>query len=385
MTLAAPRALFAVRLLLALSGPGLVVSAWASEGHAPARVASTAPAPAAKPAVQAPAPAADAKDDAAPQRSVTLKTSVQPIEDPMERLRRRLAERLHAEASKPEPNLVKVVNQPVGEDDATVTLRPSARMKLAASRPAKPRPAAKPEAAVAAIAAAGAQASNAALLWGYEGSTGPDHWAQLKPEYAACGTGKRQSPIDIRDNIGVQLDLVQFDYKPSAFSVVDNGHTVQVDVAKGNFIEVMGRRYELEEFHFHRPSEERLNGQQFDMVAHLTHKDAEGRIAIVAVLLDRGSPQPVVQAVWNNLPLEKGDTLSARTPLDLNGLLPADRGYYTYMGSLSTPPCSEGVLWMVMKQPVGIAPDQIGVFARLYPMNARPVQATAGRLIKGPK
>ena len=165
--------------------------------------------------------------------------------------------------------------------------------------------------------------------------------------------------------------------------VIGNAHRLSPSLfAPGNSIEVMGRRYELAQFHFHRPSEERIDGRQFDMVVHLVHKDPEGRLAVVAVLLERGSAQPVVQKVWNNLPLEKGEEVPARDTLDLAALLPAERSYFTYMGSLTTPPCSEGVLWMVMKQPVTISPEQIGIFARLYPMNARPIQSAAGRLIK---
>jgi carbonic anhydrase len=221
-----------------------------------------------------------------------------------------------------------------------------------------------------------------AAHWDYAGNGGPAQWGQMNPEFSKCSSGTRQSPIDIRDGIRVELEPVQFDYKPSAFRVIDNGHTVQVNVAPGSSIEVMGRRYELVQFHFHRPSEERIDGKQFDMVVHLVHKDLEGRLAVVAVLLERGSAQAVVQGVWNNLPLEKGEELAARTPLDPNELLPAERRYFTYMGSLTTPPCSEGVLWMVMKQPVQISAEQIGIFARLYPMNARPIQSASGRLIK---
>jgi carbonic anhydrase len=175
---------------------------------------------------------------------------------------------------------------------------------------------------------------------------------------------------------------VQFDYRPSGFRVVDNGHTIQVNVGAGNSIEVLGRRFELVQFHFHRPSEERIDGRQFDMVAHLVHKDLDGRLAVVAVLLDRGSAQPLVQTIWNNLPLEKGDEVAAKGSIDLNALLPAERAYFTYMGSLTTPPCSEGVLWMVLKKPVQISAAQIGIFARLYPMNARPIQSASGRTIK---
>ncbi len=231
--------------------------------------------------------------------------------------------------------------------------------------------------------AAGARhASPHAPHWSYDGEGGPAVWGQMKPEFSACSAGKRQSPIDIREGLKLSLDPVTFDYKPSVFKVQDNGHTIQVNLAAGNSIEVMGQRFELVQFHFHRPSEESIDGRRFDMVAHFVHKSLEGRLAVVAVLIERGSVQGQLQQVWNNLPLEKGDSVNARGTLDLERLLPAERGYFTYMGSLTTPPCSEGVLWMVMKQPVQASHDQLGVFARLYPMNARPIQSASGRLIK---
>lgn len=220
------------------------------------------------------------------------------------------------------------------------------------------------------------------LHWGYAGEGGPAEWGELDPSYTTCSRGTRQSPIDIREGIRVDLDPIQFDYRPTAFRVIDNGHTVQVNLAPVNSIQIGGRRYELVQFHFHRPSEERINGRQFDMVAHLVHKDPEGRLAVVAVLIEQGRQHPVVQSVWNNLPLERGEENAAQSALDLNALLPEDRRYYTYMGSLTTPPCTEGVLWMVLKEPVQVAPDQVLVFSRLYPMNARPIQSGSGRLIK---
>jgi len=218
--------------------------------------------------------------------------------------------------------------------------------------------------------------------WSYEGEGGPAAWGSLKPEFSLCAKGQRQSPIDIRDGIVVDLQPVQFDYRPGGFSVIDNGHTVQVDVARGNTIEVMGRRYELVQFHFHRPSEERIDGRQFELSVHLVHRDPEGRLAVVAVVLERGAAQPVVQQVWNNLPLEKHEAVPASSAIDPSDLLPPDRRYYTYMGSLTTPPCTEGVLWMVMQKPVPVSTQQIDIFSRLYPMNARPAQQAAGRLIK---
>ena len=315
------------------------------------------------------APASEARPEARPAEA---KTKAQPevqraeVQDPMDRLRERLAEKLGATKAAPtNPNVLRVAARAEAESGHG----PAPAAAKAAAPKQKPAAAPKPEHAHAAH-------------WSYEGEGGPASWGAMKPEFAKCASGTRQSPIDIREGIKVQLDLVPFDYKPSAFRVIDNGHTVQVNVAPGNSIEVMGRRYELAQFHFHRPSEERIDGRQFDMVVHLVHKDPEGRLAVVAVLLERGSAQPVVQKIWNNLPLEKGEEVPARDTLDLGALLPSERSYFTYMGSLTTPPCSEGVLWMVMKQPVTISPEQIGIFARLYPMNARPIQSAAGRLIK---
>ncbi|MCA0176199.1 MAG: carbonic anhydrase family protein [Proteobacteria bacterium] len=246
--------------------------------------------------------------------------------------------------------------------------------------PAKPRRAApaKPQPAPNKPAAA-----HDAPHWSYQGEGAPEHWAELSPEFALCATGQRQSPIDIRGGVTVDLEPIAFDYRPTGFSVLDNGHTVQVNVGSGNRLTISGKRYELLQFHFHRPSEERIDGRQFEMVAHLVHKSDEGRLAVVAVLLQEGSVQPLIQQVWNALPLETGMAQPAPGSINLTHLLPEDRRYYTYMGSLTTPPCSEGVLWMVLKQPVTLTAAQIAVFSHLYPMNARPVQPQSGRLIKG--
>ena len=223
---------------------------------------------------------------------------------------------------------------------------------------------------------------HAHIHWDYEGEGGPENWAKLDSKNLTCATGKRQSPIDIRDGIKVDLEPIQFNYRPSTFRIVDNGHTVQVAVGDSS-ISLTGKTYELVQFHFHRPSEEKVNGQRFDMVAHLVHKSDDGDLAVVAVLLERGSENPFIQMLWNNLPLEKKVEVSPPTAIiDPANLLPASRNYYTYMGSLTTPPCTEGVLWLVMKQPVQVSPDQINIFSRLYKNNARPTQPIANRMIK---
>lgn len=218
--------------------------------------------------------------------------------------------------------------------------------------------------------------------WSYEGDSGPANWSKINVDWAKCGNGSRQSPIDIRDGMKVELEQISFDYHPSSFNVVDNGHTVQVGVSGGNYITVQNRMFELQQFHFHRPSEERINGKAFEMVVHLVHRDAEGRQAVLALLLERGAPQATIQTVWNNLPLEKFETMQPTILLDPAEMLPARRDYYTYMGSMTEPPCSEGVLWMVMKQPVQASPAQMALFSRLYPLNARPIQPGNGRIIK---
>ena len=247
---------------------------------------------------------------------------------------------------------------------------------------AKPKKASRPEGYMLELTHSEPAVQHAHIHWGYEGAGAPENWSKLDPQNKACAIGERQSPIDIKDGIKVDLEPIKFNYQPSTFRIVDNGHTVQVQVGEGS-ISLTGKSYELVQFHFHRPSEEKINGQRFDMVVHLVHKADDGQLAVVAVLLERGNENPFIQTLWNYMPLEKNMPVSPPNAIvDLNTLLPTSRNYYTYMGSLTTPPCSEGVLWLVMKQPVQVSPEQINIFSRLYRNNARPIQPSSGRLIK---
>jgi carbonic anhydrase len=221
--------------------------------------------------------------------------------------------------------------------------------------------------------------------WSYDGESGPQAWGNLKPDFNTCATGKRQSPINIEDSATPQgpAEPVQFAYAPSNGTVVNNGHTIQVDVQGENTITVRGSTYRLVQFHFHTPSEEQINFKRFPMVVHLVHKNSEGQLAVVAVLLDEGTANAFIDKVWTYMPLDTGDRV--RMPpglLNLSELLPTDQRYYQFMGSLTTPPCSEGVLWMVLKQPVSISKAQYKLFTQLYPNNARPVQAANGRVVR---
>jgi carbonic anhydrase len=238
---------------------------------------------------------------------------------------------------------------------------------------------------VVASLGAHATAEGTAPHWNYRGATGPGRWAQLGSEFGACRPGRAQSPIDIRQDTVQKAELppIVFAYKRSPLKVIDNGHTIQVNYAPGNTIDIGGHRYELVQFHFHRPSEEKIDGKHYDMVAHLVHKDAEGRLAVVAVLLAPGAINRMVAAVWSNLPSHKETEVAVQgVEIDASDLLPSDRAYYTFDGSLTTPPCSEGVTWFVLKHPSTLSNGEIERFARAYSMNARPVQPLNGRRVR---
>jgi carbonic anhydrase len=220
--------------------------------------------------------------------------------------------------------------------------------------------------------------------WSYSGATGPEHWASEDPAFATCGTGTRQSPIDIQRTVVKALPAIQFAYQPIPLVVTDTGHSFQVNAPAGSGgITVGGERYELVQFHFHRPSEERIHGRGYAMVAHLVHKNAEGQLAVVAVLIRQGDANAFLKPVFDNFPA-KGTPQSyvAGATVNLSDFLPQQRGYYTFEGSLTTPPCSERVRWFVLKSPVTASAAQERLFAGRYDHNARPVQPLDGREVE---
>lgn len=228
---------------------------------------------------------------------------------------------------------------------------------------------------------------NAPVVWGYEGTTAPEFWGKLSPKFSLCDTGSRQSPIDIRDSIKVNAELITFDYQPSVLRIEDDGHSIGMLYDPGSFVKISGSEYELVKATFHLPSEERVNGRGHDMVVHLMHKDRDGRIAMVAVFFDVDRALKKGPALLGKIlafvPLEKNQTVySSEVYIQAQDFIPKDRDYYSYTGSLTTPPCTEGVLWLVMKQPVLISYEQLQVFYRLYHHNVRPTQPSNHRLIK---
>ncbi|WP_353398430.1 carbonic anhydrase family protein [Hydrogenophaga sp. 5NK40-0174] len=229
------------------------------------------------------------------------------------------------------------------------------------------------------------KAHSAVAHWDYTGETGPANWGSMKPEFSTCDSGQRQSPIHIQsmDAMPGPAEPIEFHYMPSGGNVVNNGHTIQVNPMGHNYIKVRGDVYQLVQFHFHHPAEEKVNYKGFAMVAHLVHKNQAGQLAVVAILMDVGHENPLVRKVWTHMPLDVNDRVGLPDEtVDLFELLPSDQRYFQFMGSLTTPPCTEGVLWLVIKQPVTVGPQQLRAFSRIFPMNARPTQELNGRLVR---
>jgi carbonic anhydrase len=233
------------------------------------------------------------------------------------------------------------------------------------------------------LASARAAADDAAPHWGYKGATGPSHWAGLATEYQECKIGKFQSPIDIRGAKVAELPPIEFGYQAAPLHIINNGHTIQVNVPPGSFFNVGGKRYELVQFHFHHPSETKLGGQAFPLELHLVHKDADGKLAVVGVLLADGKANPTLAGLFKYIPKEKEkESAPDGVTVDPNGMLPTNRAYYTFPGSLTTPPCSEEVTWYVLRTPVRVSQHEVASFAAQYPLNARPDQPLNGRPVQ---
>jgi carbonic anhydrase len=221
--------------------------------------------------------------------------------------------------------------------------------------------------------------------WDYEGKRGELNWGKLDPAYKACSKGHEQSPIDIRNaRLNKALQPIEFHYIGGPVTLVNTGHTVEVRVDPGSYIVAAGVRFDLVQFHFHHPGEAAVRGKLTDMEVHLVHKSAEGKLAVVAVRLrqDLDAPNAVLAALWPHLPKTTGATDKVAEMVNAGGLLPADRGYWTYEGSLTAPPCTEGVRWFVLEDELTLSRDQVRAFAALYKMNTRGLQDAHGRRIE---
>lgn len=237
-------------------------------------------------------------------------------------------------------------------------------------------------------AAGGASAVTAAAPakaeWSYEGRTGPARWGDLDPAYALAKTGKQQSPVDIVTAQATRKDAspLSASYHATSLEILNNGHTIEDDYHGGGALTVDGHEYALAQFHFHSPSEHTLDGQHTPMELHLVHKDAAGKLAVIGVQIREGRAHPELAKLREHLPTTPGRKEAVEGILvDASRLLPASMASYRYSGSLTTPPCSEGVSWFVLQEPIEASADQIGAFREVIHGNNRPTQPLNGRTI----
>ena len=218
------------------------------------------------------------------------------------------------------------------------------------------------------------------VCWGYEAENGPDVWAQLSPEYGLCCVGIHQSPIDIVNPTPAELRSITFNYQPTSLSIQNTGNTIQVMYPKGSWIEIDRTKYHLLQFHFHAPSEHTVAGDLSDMEMHLVHQSEDGTLAVIGALIKSGSMNAAFNPFWDHLPSVPGESKQIKDViLNAYDLLPSRKHTYRYTGSLTTPPCSEGVKWFVLTTPIEMSHSQIAAFKSIMFGNNRPVQPLNGR------
>lgn len=236
--------------------------------------------------------------------------------------------------------------------------------------------------ALAALLASGFAAAAGAVQWSYSGSQGPEYWGKLAPEFSICSTGKNQSPINLTGMVEGELPMLKVDYKVAGHEVINNGHTIQINYASGNYMRVGDQSFALKQVHFHSPSDNTIEGRSYPLEVHFVHADKNGNLAVIAVMLEAGKPNVELQKAWAEMPMEKGGKAVLKEAVDAGKLLPQDLGYYRYNGSLTTPPCSEGVSWFVMKNADTTSKEQVDKFVRaMKHANNRPVQPVNARVI----
>ncbi len=218
--------------------------------------------------------------------------------------------------------------------------------------------------------------------WQYSGEYGPAQWGRMRPDYALCERGQRQSPIDIVAAQRKTQPELQFQYRPAPLRIVNDGHTVRVRFGNGSQLLVGREGHTLQQFHFHTPGGDKLQGEEFPMAMHFLHKSASGGLVSLVVLFRLGAENPALAALLPKMPPGgQAERVLPGMQVDPAQLLPAAHGYYAYQGSLTAPPCTEGVLWLVMKQPLQLSAAQLAHLGQLFPNNARPVQALHGRVV----
>ncbi|NGM88119.1 carbonic anhydrase family protein [Parapusillimonas sp. SGNA-6] len=221
-----------------------------------------------------------------------------------------------------------------------------------------------------------------AASWGYMGAAGPAHWGALDPSFSICDAGRSQSPINIQAPLTAGLPPLQLAYAGQGKTIVNNGHTIQVDFDANSALTLDNTPFELKQVHFHAPSENQIDGKSYPLEAHLVHADASGNLAVIGVMFEHGAPNPGLQKLWTDMPKSKNAATALTATFTPTEILPKSREYFRFSGSLTTPPCSEGVRWLVLKSPITVAPEQVAQFEKVMgqPTN-RPVQPLHARVI----
>ncbi len=218
--------------------------------------------------------------------------------------------------------------------------------------------------------------------WSYSGHGGPAHWGDLSSEFSTCKSGVNQSPINLTGFIEGDLPAIGFSYGTTATDIVNNGHTVQANFAKGSSISVDGMEFDLLQCHFHAPSENNIDSKSFPMEGHCVHASKDGKLAVVAVMFDIGDASKGIASLWANMPEHTGDKHTLSAKVKATDLLPESKDYYRFNGSLTTPPCTEGVRWFMLKDSVTISKEQLNAFqGALHEPNNRPVQPVNARIV----
>jgi|688.fasta_scaffold03953_25 carbonic anhydrase len=218
--------------------------------------------------------------------------------------------------------------------------------------------------------------------WTYGGITGPEHWGELSPEFKVCSSGEEQSPIDLSQPVKANPGAIVIDYQNVPLRIMNNGHTIQVNVDPGSTIILNNQTFTLKQFHFHHPSEHTVDGNQLPMELHLVHANDRGELAILGIFMVQGDPNPTLKPVWDAMPTQPSEEITvASATINLAALVPEQHAGFRYLGSLTTPPCAEAVQWVVLQSPLEVSTAQVAAFQALFPLNARPVQARNHRFL----
>ena len=288
-------------------------------------------------------------------------------------------------ATEPKPAVAKTDAGTPKTKSAKPEEKPETAAKPVAEKPAEPKPETKPEVVASKTLTkkpAEAKKGEHKPHWAYEGKEGPENWAKLSPEFSTCDSGRNQSPINIEDSIHAAIKSLKAIQKFQAKEIFNNGHTVQINFKEGNMLALDNAAFQMKQVHFHAPSENTIHGKSFPLEAHFVHADSKGNLVVIGVMYTEGKANPALTKLWEQLPNEESEPTPLKNRVIPSELIPENKGYYRFSGSLTTPPCSEGVRWLLMKSPLTASKEQIEALKHaVHHDNNRPVQALNGRVI----